>query len=117
MQIKEITNHLELLAPLSSQESYDNSGLIVGNINDEVKGVLISLDCIEEIIDEAIEKGCNLVISHHPIVFTGLKQLNGSDYIQRTLIKAIKNDIAIYAIHTNLDNYKFGVNYEIGKRL
>lgn len=117
IQLKEITNYLESLAPLSTQESYDNSGLIVGNENLEVKGVLISLDCIESIVDEAIETGCNLIVSHHPIVFTGLKKLNGSDYIQRTIIKAIKNDIAIYAIHTNFDNYKYGVNFEIGKRI
>lgn len=116
-QIKEVTSYLESLAPLSSQESYDNCGLIVGDPTAEVSGVLLSLDCIEKTIEEAIELGCNLVIAHHPIVFKGLKKINGSDYIQRTVIKAIKNDIAIYAIHTNLDNYRFGVNYEIGARL
>ncbi|MCH2225530.1 MAG: Nif3-like dinuclear metal center hexameric protein [Crocinitomicaceae bacterium] len=117
MKISEITSYLEGLAPLSSQESYDNSGLIVGNGNDEVTQVLISLDCIESTIDEAIEKGCELIIAHHPIVFKGLRKLNGTDYVQRTVLKAIKNDIAIYAIHTNLDNYRFGVNAEIGRRL
>lgn len=117
MQISEITRFLESLAPISTQESYDNSGLIVGNPTQEVTQVLISLDCIEAVVDEAIAKKCQLIISHHPIVFRGLKRLNGSDYIERTIIKAIKNDIAIYAIHTNLDNYQFGVNYEIGKRL
>ena len=117
MTIKEITSYLESLAPLSSQESYDNSGLIVGNPDREVNNVLVSLDCVERTVDEAIEKNCELIIAHHPIVFKGLKRLNGSDYVERTVIKAIKNDIAIYAIHTNLDNYRFGVNYEIGERL
>ena len=116
-QIREVTSYLESLAPLGSQESYDNCGLIVGDSSVEVKGVLVSLDCIEKTVEEAIELGCNLIIAHHPIVFKGLKKINGSDYIQRTVIKAIKNDIAIYAIHTNLDNYRFGVNYEIGTRL
>ena len=113
MKISEITSYLEGLAPLSSQESYDNSGLIVGNGNDEVTQVLISLDCIESTIDEAIEKGCELIIAHHPIVFKGLRKLNGTDYVQRTVLKAIKNDIAIYALHTNLDNIKGGVNSKI----
>jgi len=117
MKIKEITNYLESLAPISSQESYDNSGLIVGDASSEVSNVLISLDCLEATVEEAIEKKCQLIISHHPIVFKGLKKLNGKNYIERTVIKAIKNDIAIYAIHTNLDNYRFGVNYEIGKRI
>lgn len=117
MTIKEITNYLETLAPLSSQESYDNSGLIVGNPNALVNNVLVSLDCIEDTVEEAIEKNCQLIIAHHPIVFKGLKRLNGSDYVERTVLKAIKNDIAIYAIHTNLDNYRFGVNREIGERL
>ncbi|GAB5418155.1 MAG: Nif3-like dinuclear metal center hexameric protein [Crocinitomicaceae bacterium] len=117
MQIREITSYLESLAPISSQESYDNSGLIVGAPTSEVTNVLISLDCIESTIDEAIEKGCELIIAHHPIVFRGLKKLNGKNYIERTVLKAIKNDIAIYAIHTNLDNYRFGVNHEIGQRI
>lgn len=108
---------LEQHAPLGSQESYDNSGLIVGNPMMDVKGVLLSLDCIEQTVDEAIELGANLIIAHHPIVFKGLKQLNGKNYVERTVIKAIKNDIAIYAIHTNLDNYKLGVNYEIAQRI
>lgn len=117
MQIKEITNYLEQLAPINTAESYDNCGLIVGDYATEVTEVLLSLDCTEEIVEEAIEKGCNLIIAHHPIVFSGLKKLNGKNYVERTVIKAIKNDIAIYAIHTNLDNYRFGVNFEIGERL
>lgn len=117
MKIKEVTSYLESLAPLSSSESYDNCGLIVGDDQEDIRQVLISLDCVESTVDEAIEKGCNLIIAHHPIVFKGLKKFNGRNYIERTVIKAIKNNIAIYAIHTNLDNYQFGVNREIGERL
>jgi len=117
MRIKEITNFLEGLAPLSSQESYDNCGLIVGDASSELKGVLVSLDCIEEVVDEAIHVGANLIVAHHPIVFKGLKKINGKNYIERTVLKAIKNDIAIYAIHTNYDNYQYGVNREIGERM
>jgi dinuclear metal center YbgI/SA1388 family protein len=117
MLIKEITDYLESLAPLSSQESYDNSGFITGHKNSVLTNALITLDCIEATVDEAIEKGCNLIIAHHPIVFKGLKSLTGSNYIERTVIKAIKNDIAIYAYHTNLDNYKNGVNKRIGELL
>lgn len=117
MTIKEITNHLEQLAPLPYQESYDNAGLIVGNANTSVSGILICLDSTEAIIDEAIAKGCNLVIAHHPIIFKGLKKLTGKNYIERTIIKAIKNDIAIYATHTNLDNVIGGVNFKIAQML
>ncbi|MCB0476867.1 MAG: Nif3-like dinuclear metal center hexameric protein [Crocinitomicaceae bacterium] len=117
MRIREVIHYLESLAPLSSQESYDNSGLIVGDANTEVRAALISLDCTEDIIDEALRKNCNLIIAHHPIVFKGLKSFTGRNYVERTVIKAIKNDIAIYAIHTNLDNYLNGVNFEIGNHL
>lgn len=113
MQIRDITNYLENIAPLSLQESYDNSGLIIGNPTQNVKKVLITLDTTEEVVDEAISEGANLIISHHPIIFSGLKKLNGKNYIERTVIKAIKNDIAIYAIHTNLDNIIEGVNNKI----
>ncbi len=115
--IKDITNYLESIAPLALQESYDNAGLIVGNDSAEVKGILICLDSTEEIINEAIKHNCNLVIAHHPIVFSGLKKLNGKNYVERTVIKAIQNNIAIYAAHTNLDNIQRGVNAEICKRL
>lgn len=116
MKLYEITNALEKIAPLSFQESYDNSGLIVGSSTAEINKVLVCLDSIEEIVDEAIEKNCQLVIAHHPIVFSGLKKLNGNNYIERTIIKAIKNDIAIYAIHTNLDNVLYqGVNQKIAE--
>lgn len=117
MQIKDITNYLESLAPLTTQESYDNSGLICGDKNIDVTNALISLDCTEDIVQEAMDRGCNLIISHHPIVFGGLKSFTGKNYVERTVIKAIKNDIAIYAIHTNLDNYEFGVNKKIGDLL
>ena len=117
MVIREITQYLEAIAPVSYQESYDNSGLIVGDPNKEVKNILITLDAIEPVVDEAIEKNCELIIAHHPIVFRGLKKLNGSNYVERTVIKAIKNDIAIYSIHTNLDNVHLGVNKKIGEKL
>jgi dinuclear metal center YbgI/SA1388 family protein len=118
MKIKGITQFLETIAPPQYQEGYDNSGLIVGDPMTEVTGVLVSLDCIEMIIEEAIERGCNLVVAHHPIVFKGLKRFTGKNYVERTILKAIKNDIAIYAIHTNLDNMLHsGVNERICERL
>jgi len=118
MKIREIRNHLEQIAPVALQESYDNSGLLVGNEDMELTKALICLDSTEEVIDEAIAKGCNLVVAHHPIVFRGLKRFNGSDYVQRVVMKAIKHDIAIYAIHTNLDNVLVsGVNGKIAEKL
>src|SRR4051812_26428556 len=115
--IKEVTTYLESIAPLSLQESYDDAGLITGNENDEVTAVLVSLDCTEAVVEEAIKLNCNLIVSHHPIVFSGIKKLNGKNYVERTVIKAIKNDIAIYAIHTNLDNVQEGVNKRICDKL
>ncbi len=115
--VKHITNLLESMAPLSLQESYDNAGLLTGNHQQTVTGILVSLDATEAIIDEAIQKGCNMVVAHHPIIFGGLKKLNGKNYVERTVIKAIKNDIAIYAIHTNLDNVHTGVNRKICDKL
>ncbi len=118
MKIRDITNYLESIAPSKLQESYDNAGLIVGNANTECTGVLVCLDSIEAVVDEAIARGVNLIVAHHPIVFSGLKRFNGKNYIERTVIKAIKNDIAIYAIHTNLDNvHKNGVNERICQRI
>jgi dinuclear metal center YbgI/SA1388 family protein len=116
-KIKDVTDFLETLAPRSLQESYDNVGLITGSSSTVVKGVMVSLDCTEPVVDEAIAAGCNLIVAHHPIVFKGLKKLNGSNYVERTVIKAIKNDIAIYAIHTNLDNVSSGVNRKIADRI
>lgn len=117
MKLSEITKFLEQWAPLNYQEDYDNAGLIVGSPNQEITSALVSLDCTEVIVEEAIAKGCNLIISHHPIVFKGLKKLNGKNYVERVVLKAIKNDIALYAIHTNLDSVSDGVNAEICKRL
>ncbi len=117
MKIKDITSYLEEIAPLRYQESYDNSGLIVGSPNDEIHKILISLDCTEDVVQEAIDKGCDLIISHHPIVFKGLKRFNNANYVERTVIKAIKNNIALYAIHTNLDNVQGGVSSKIGDKL
>lgn len=117
VKISDITGCLESIAPATFQEEYDNAGLITGDQNSEVRGVLICLDSTEEVIDEAIRHNCNLVLAHHPIIFGGLKKITGSNYVQRTVIKAIKNDIAIYAIHTNLDNIKQGVNSKIADRL
>ena len=117
MQIKQITQYIESFAPLAFQESYDNAGLIIGNPEDEVSGALISLDITEEVIDEAISKKLNLVICHHPVIFSGLKKLNGKNYTERCVIKAIKNDIALYAAHTNLDSVIGGVNSKICEKL
>ncbi len=118
MKIKQLTSFLETIAPSSYQESYDNAGLIVGDPEAEITGVLICLDSVEAIIDEAIVKKCNVIVAHHPIVFKGLKRFNGKNYVERVVMKAIKNDIAIYAIHTNLDNvYHNGVNAKIAERI
>jgi len=117
MKIREVIQQLEILAPKSLQENYDNSGLIVGKTDWELEGVLSCLDSTEEVIEEAISKNCNLIIAHHPILFSGIKQLRGDNYIERTLIKAIKNDLCIYAIHTNLDNVLGGVNKALASQL
>ncbi|MES2651207.1 MAG: Nif3-like dinuclear metal center hexameric protein [Bacteroidota bacterium] len=117
MNLGEIINYLEGIAPLNYQEDYDNSGLIVGNMNDDVTSALVALDCTEQIVDEAIAKQCNLIITHHPIVFKGLKRFNGKTYVERVVLKAIKHNIALYAIHTNLDHVMNGVSGEICKRL
>lgn len=115
--LKEIISVLENFAPKHYQESYDNSGLIVGELNTSITGILVSLDCTEAVVEEAIQKKCNLIVSHHPIVFKGLKKFTGSNYVERTVIKALKNDIALYAIHTNLDNVVGGVNFKIASMI
>ncbi len=117
MQVKDITAAIEAFAPLMYQESYDNSGLQVGNATDEVTGVLITLDVTEQVLDEAIERGCNMVVCHHPVIFSGLKRITGRNYVERIVHKAIKNDITIYAAHTNLDNMYAGVNAKIAEKL
>ena len=113
MIIKQVTDILEELAPLAYAEDFDNVGLLVGNSQFEVTGILVTLDTLEDVVDEAIEKKCNLIVSFHPIIFGGLKRLTGSNYVQRVVIKAIQHNIAIYSMHTALDNSKQGVNAKI----
>lgn len=117
MKIKDIIAVLEEFAPLAYQEDYDNAGLIIGDKNTDCKGVLISIDVTEDVVEEAINKKANLIVCHHPIIFSGLKKITGRNYIERTVIKAIKNDIAIYAAHTNIDNVHKGVNAKIVEKL
>jgi len=117
MKIKEITNILEEFAPLSFQESYDNAGLIIGNKNDDANGILIALDITEEVVDEAINLGINFILVHHPIAMGGVKRFNGNNYTERIIIKAIKNGIAIYAGHTNIDSVMKGVNGKICEKI
>ncbi|MEQ9441292.1 MAG: Nif3-like dinuclear metal center hexameric protein [Cyclobacteriaceae bacterium] len=117
IRVQDVTAYLETIAPRSYQESYDNAGLLTGDPQAEVRGILVSLDAIESVLDEAIEEGCNLVVAHHPIIFRGLKSLTGRNYVERTIIKAIKHDIALYAIHTNLDSVYNGVNAKIAEKL
>jgi len=116
-KIKDVTEYLESFAPRAYQEAYDNSGLITGDETAEVQGLLVTLDCTEAVVQEGIDRKCNLIVAHHPILFKGLKRLTGSNYVERTLIKAIKANIAIYAIHTNLDNVDQGVNRKIGEKI
>jgi dinuclear metal center YbgI/SA1388 family protein len=117
MKIAEIINHLETIAPAALQESYDNAGLLTGNANWDCTGAICTLDVTEDVVLEAIEKKCNLIVAHHPIIFSGLKKITGKNYVEKTIIAAIKNDIAIYAIHTNLDNVLHGVNAKIADKL
>lgn len=115
MTVKDIASVIEALAPRPLQEDYDNAGLQVGRMDDKVDGVLVCLDVTESVLDEAIAKGCNLVVSHHPLIFRGLKRVSDSTYQERCVVKAIKNDIAIYSAHTNLDNAEGGVNHKIAE--
>ncbi len=117
MTIRDITNHLEELAPLTYAEDFDNVGLLIGDYSTKVTGVLVTLDTLESVVDEAITKKCNLIVSFHPIIFSGLKKLNGANYVERVVLKAIKNDIAIYAIHTALDNSFQGVSAKMAEVL
>lgn len=116
-RIQDVISCLEQLAPPAYQESYDNATLICGDRNAALQGILCTLDCTEDVVEEAISLGANLIVAHHPIVFKGLKSLTGRNYVERTVIKALKNDIAIYAIHTNLDHISTGVNKRICDRL
>ncbi|MCF7560527.1 Nif3-like dinuclear metal center hexameric protein [Sabulilitoribacter multivorans] len=117
MIVQDVINHLEELAPLAYAEDFDNVGLLVGNKNTKVMGVLVTLDTLEAVVDEAIAENCNLIVSFHPIIFKGLKKLTGNSYVERVVMKAIKHEIAIYAIHTALDNALQGVNDMICNQL
>jgi len=117
MKIAQICHFLEQAAPLAYQEQYDNAGLLVGDPQAALTGITVSLDVTEQVIREASEKGCNLIVSHHPIIFSGLKKLTGRNYVERCVMMAIKHDIALYAIHTNLDNVQDGVNARIAAKL
>lgn len=117
MRIIDIVRVLETIAPLNLQESYDNAGLLTGSSDWECTGILCTLDATEAVILEAKNRGLNLVVTHHPVIFGGLKKINGRNYVEKTVIAAIKNDIAIYAIHTNLDNVIHGVNNRIADRI
>lgn len=117
MKIRELLGVIEAFAAPELQEEYDNAGLITGNLNSDCNGVLCCLDVTPEVVKEAIENNCNLIVAHHPIVFRGLKQLNGKTYVEQVIVEAIKNEIAIYAAHTNLDNVVLGVNGLIGQKL
>jgi len=116
-KVKDITKQIEELCPLTYAEDFDNVGLLVGNDQQTVTGVLVTLDCLETTLDEALQNDCNLIVSFHPIIFKGLKKLNGKNYVERTVIKALKNDIAIYAMHTALDNSFEGVSAKMSEIL
>ena len=117
VKIKEVTNALERFAPLPLQEGYDNAGLQVGLTETEVSGALLCLDVTEKTVEEALRKGCNLIVAHHPLIFHKLAQVSNGDYVQRTVRKAIKNDITIVAMHTNMDAARGGVNYKMAEKL
>ncbi|MFN9112504.1 MAG: Nif3-like dinuclear metal center hexameric protein, partial [Bacteroidota bacterium] len=117
MKIKEIISILEEMAPLAYAEDFDNVGLLTGNPDDDATGVLVCHDALESVITEAISKKCNLVVCFHPILFSGLKKITGDNYVERAIIKAIKNSIAIYAVHTALDNHQKGVNHIFAKAI
>ncbi len=117
MKIKEVLHALEQFAPLPLQEDYDNAGLQVGLTETDASGALLCLDVTEEVIDEAIALGCNLIVSHHPLIFRGLKQVSDANMVQRCVMKAVKNDIVIVSMHTNLDNARGGVNFKIAEKM
>ena len=117
MKIKEVLSALERFAPLPLQESWDNAGLQVGLTETEVSGALLCLDVTEKIVDEAIRKGCNLIVSHHPLLFRGLKTISDLTDVQRTVMKVIENRLCVVSMHTNMDNAKGGVNFRIAQKL
>lgn len=116
MKIADVIHYLDSVIPPVLQESYDNSGFLTGNAGDTLKGILTSVDVTGQVVDEAIKKSCNLIVCHHPLIFKGLKRLTGDDHVARTVQKAVKNDIAIYAAHTNLDSVDFGVSHVLAKK-
>src|SRR5688572_33505624 len=117
MKISDLTSYLQTVAPLSLQEEYDNAGLLLGDPDWECTGVLCTLDVTEEVINDAVKKKCNCIVAHHPLIFRGLKKINGRNAVERAVISAIKKDIAIYASHTNIDNVIHGVNGRIADRI
>ena len=117
MKIKEIVSALEHFAPLPLQDGFDNAGMQIGLTDVETTGALLCLDVTEPVVDEAIALGCNLIVSHHPLIFKGYKSITGRDYVERCILKAIKNDITIYSAHTNLDNATGGVNFKIAEKI
>lgn len=117
VKIKEVLSALERFAPLPLQEGWDNAGLQIGLTEAEASGALLCLDVNEAIVDEAMAKGCNIIVSHHPLLFRGLKIVSDADYVQRTVMKAIKNDIAVISMHTNMDNAAGGVNFMIARKM
>lgn len=117
MKLREILAAIEEFAPPALQEGYDNSGLLTGDPDMEITGAMLCLDSTEQVIEEGIQTGCNLIIAHHPIIFSGLKRLTGDNYVERIIIQAIRNKVAIYAAHTNLDNIRNGVNQKIAEKL
>ena len=117
MKIKEVLDALERFAPLPLQEGYDNAGLQIGLTETEVSGALLCLDVTEKVIDEAVANGCNLIVSHHPLLFRALKCISDRNYVQRTVMKALQNNIAVISMHTNLDNAAGGVNFKMAEKL
>jgi len=117
VKIREVVNALERFAPLPLQEGYDNAGLQVGLTEAEVSGALLCLDVTEKVVDEAVACGCNLIVSHHPLIFRGLKRITDADYVQRTVMRAIQNGITVVSMHTNMDNAANGVNFMIARKM
>ena len=117
MKIKEVVSALEMFAPLPLQDGFDNAGLQIGLTDAEATGALLCLDVTEAVVDEAVEKGCNLIISHHPLIFKGFKSLTGKDYVERCIMKALKHDIVVFSMHTNLDNALRGVNQKMAEKI
>ena len=118
MKVSEITEILDKWMPISIAEDFDNVGLLVGDLNSEVKNILVTLDTTLNVVDEALDKDCNLIVSYHPIIFNSLKKITtDSGYVQKSLIKAVKNNISVYAIHTSLDNHPEGISYFLSKKI